>query len=359
MDEEKCRLLIDLAEASGFRYIREATHHAPDGSSYTVQLQNPNPHKLSAMDTNHYVDISDNFTNSSQLHKVETFDDGFYPSISPKSAHNDTATNLLDSLYQSIYTHIISNKSFHKFIEREKCGPPMGLNPRIRVLKYDAEDNDSFQPHFDATTMVQNGKKRSLVTVLLYLNSGQGIDFQGGNTVFTNYTPDMFIAGSKYQAHRKALQHPKSSMKNYTDVSPIMGRVVLFEHDIFHSGEPLEWGTKYILRTDILFRDDSEDQAKMATEKNIVKLNERLLETKPIYENEPSYSKRLLISDICSDLNLTPKDCQTLRDIGLYECTCDAFLSPGVTALSVILQDHGMDRATVQKLIQIVALNKT
>jgi len=335
MNEENCRLLIELAEASGFRYIREATHFAPDGSSYTVRLQNPNPHKLSAIDTHHL----DHDTDSTFL----------------ESDYN-IATNLLNALYQSIYTHIISNELFHKFVEREKCGPPIGLNPRIRVLKYDAEDNDSFQPHFDASTLVQNGSKRSLVTVLLYLNnSGQGMDYQGGNTLFTNYSTDMLIAGNQYQTHMKTLKHlnrdsPRNSC-SYTEVKPILGRVVLFEHDMFHSGEPLQWGRKYILRTDILFRNDIKEQNIIAGRAAIIGKESSLVD-----ETIPNNKKPFLISDICAHMNLSSNACKVLNDLGLYACTCDAFLAPGFTALTVILVDHGIDRETVHELIQEVVM---
>ena len=69
-----------------------------------------------------------------------------------------------------------------QFQQRTNCGPPLGLNPRLRVLQYDATDNDRFEPHFDATTHV--GNQTSLITVLLYLNTGDGMDFEGGETLY-------------------------------------------------------------------------------------------------------------------------------------------------------------------------------
>ena len=129
------------ATATGFQYITEASHISPDGTSYPVKLHNPNPHKLSVFD------------------------------------HPPTISRMWSKL--QTYAHPL----LEDFVEREQCGPALGLNPRIRVLRYDFKDNDRFEPHFDATTMV--GKtKQSLLTVLLYLNDGGGVDFEGGETLY-------------------------------------------------------------------------------------------------------------------------------------------------------------------------------
>ena len=358
IDTNRCRRLIDHAEACGFRYISEATHYAPDGSSYTVKIQNPNPHKLCAIDTYHCVQ---NTTSNKDQESID-HDNGHY--LLNSSSHNHDATNLINYLYEEIHKHVMSSKIFHQFMEREKCGLPMGLNPRLRILKYDAVDNDSFQPHFDATTIVHschankavtgiNENKKSLITVLLYLNSGEGVDFFGGKTKFTSYSTDKFIAGSKYKGSMKM---DESSLQNYADVSPSVGRVVLFEHDMFHSGEPLLWGTKYILRTDILFRDDSNVQMNIHLNDQNEGTNTTIPKM-PVDIRMPKQSQRILVSDICTELNLSHDHRQTLKNIGLYECTCDAFLAPGLGTLNVVLAESGMDRDTVQQLIEKVSLN--
>ena len=66
------------------------------------------------------------------------------------------------------------------------------LNPRMRILKYDAKDDDRFDAHFDATTEIDveygdnqkdiSKKMKSLITVLVYLNNGDGVDFVVGET---------------------------------------------------------------------------------------------------------------------------------------------------------------------------------
>ena len=90
----------------------------------------------------------------------------------------------------------------------------------------------------------QNGRagSESLITVLIYLNDGDGVEFSGGETLFLN------------------VEHP--TREDGVAVVPKTGRVVLFEHCLYHAGAPLELmeaasgtkGCKYIIRTDILFR---------------------------------------------------------------------------------------------------------
>ena len=46
----ECQALLNLAKLNGFDYVKEAAFTAPDGSTHTVQLQNPNPHKLAVLE---------------------------------------------------------------------------------------------------------------------------------------------------------------------------------------------------------------------------------------------------------------------------------------------------------------------
>lgn len=162
---EDCRALINMA-SNRFQYITEAAHISPSGETFMVRIQNPNPHKLSVIDTSH--DPSDLILNS-----------------------KDAETLILDKLYERIENILLGHPRYTKFIQRKNCGPIRGLNPRMRILKYDACDNDRFEPHFDATTAVRfaNGQyKQSLITVLLYLNDGGGVDFHGGETMYLSHS---------------------------------------------------------------------------------------------------------------------------------------------------------------------------
>ena len=73
-----------------------------------------------------------------------------------------------------------------------RYGQPLGLNLRLRVLQYDAVDNDVFDPHYDVTTFANDDNDdnnscsnrcrtcQSLLAVLIYLNQG----FVAGETMF-------------------------------------------------------------------------------------------------------------------------------------------------------------------------------
>ena len=291
----QCQSIVDLAQ-NRFRYITEATHKALDGTSYTVEIQNPNPHKLSAVDTDHD------------------------PQVSTGSQQKDVGTLLMDYLYITIGNATESDLSFQSFRKRTKCGSMQGLNPRMRVLKYDASDNDRFEAHFDATTFVAgklgSQKRKSLITVLVYLNDGAGDDFQGGETLF--------------------LQNSTSNKDKRVSVKviPKTGRVCIFEHDLFHSGAPLEFGTKFIMRTDILFEDNEMEE---------LTCNQK---------EEEEQVGNILVSDLCMELQVPDTMIQALKSIDLFNVTCETLLAPGKTFVSQILMDYGLDESLVESLVE-------
>lgn len=66
----------------------------------------------------------------------------------------------------------------------------------------------------------ENGLSSQL-TLLVYLND----DFSGGNTDFRDF-----------------------------QVAPVPGTALLFIHDTWHEGSAVMQGTKYVLRSDVLYR---------------------------------------------------------------------------------------------------------
>jgi hypothetical protein len=285
----ECDQLIRRAASAteqGFQYITEAAHISPDGSSYPVKLQNPNPHKLSV----------------------------FY--------HPPTISRMWRKLKDCIDPLIES------FIERENCGPPLGLNPRLRVLRYDCCDNDRFEPHFDATTMVGQ-KQKSLLTVLLYLNDGGGKEFEGGDTLYL----DSHIS-SKNQIETLMYK----ATENISKVTPESGRVVIFEHDLFHSGAPLLSGTKYVLRTDVLFAAKDDDSELGKNDDN----DDNNMEEVP---------STILVSDLCKDLEVPDQVMEQLDGMSMLEMTLASFLAPGITMLKTMLLDEISDVSLVDQIV--------
>jgi len=199
----------------------------------------------------------------------------------------------------------------------------------MRVLKYDAKDNDRFEAHFDATTYVpgQHQRRQSLITILLYLNDGEGEDFDGGETLYLD-------------SHNSTAGEP--NYENVIKVVPKAGRVVLFEHGLFHSGAPLGKGTKYIMRTDVLFDEQQDHEEK----------KEEDLKS-DVEDADGELSKGLvLVSEICKEIELSSAEMRILFEMDLLESTCEAMLAPGITLMKHMLIDAGIDRSVVNVLFE-------
>lgn len=108
-------------------------------------------------------------------------------------------------------------------------GVLVGLNTRFRICRYRA--GQSFTVHQDGAWHPDD-HTQSRLTLMLYLNDDD--DFIGGQTRFyQNRCPDSTV---------------------WKTVRPRAGRLMLFDHLLWHDGQPVESGVKYILRTDVLYR---------------------------------------------------------------------------------------------------------
>lgn len=103
--------------------------------------------------------------------------------------------------------------------------PVVGLNERLRFLRYDG--GEYFKPHYDGTYTRKDLSEKSQITVQLYLNEG----FEGGETTFLSPTQDDKVA-----------------------VVPKIGKVLIFQHQLFHEGSLLKSGRKYSMRTDVMYK---------------------------------------------------------------------------------------------------------
>jgi len=99
----------------------------------------------------------------------------------------------------------------------------ISLNERLRFLRYTV--GQKFEPHMDGTYVRPNGET-SMITLQLYLNEG----CEGGSTAFLDWNE-----------------------KNFVEVVPKIGQELIFQHDILHCGAKVTKGTKYVMRTDIMY----------------------------------------------------------------------------------------------------------
>lgn len=96
----------------------------------------------------------------------------------------------------------------------------IGLNELFRFYRYQA--GQEFKRHRDQS-YIRNDLEASYYTFMIYLND----NYEGGDTAFHNLT-----------------------------IRPRQGTALIFYHDLEHEGSSVRQGTKYVLRTDIMFRLD-------------------------------------------------------------------------------------------------------
>uniref|UniRef100_A0A7S4AML0 Fe2OG dioxygenase domain-containing protein n=1 Tax=Pseudo-nitzschia australis TaxID=44445 RepID=A0A7S4AML0_9STRA len=223
---------------TSFRYITHAVHTAPDGrTKFEVKLERPNPHKLAVFRHESWTNILWSRLRPLLVASAEE-EDG---DDDTGTDNDNDQTDLRDALKRFVRREL--GVAFEQ--ASASTSTRMGLNPRLRVLKYDASDRDEFRGHFDATTESGTGST-SYITVLLYLNDG------GGNN---NDDSDRDFGGGETEFLSQHEHEHSNSINGTAKIIPMAGSVVLFEHDLFHRGCPLLWGTKYVLRTDIVFAD--------------------------------------------------------------------------------------------------------
>ncbi len=105
-----------------------------------------------------------------------------------------------------------------------------GLNERLRFYRYDA--SQKFNAHRDGV-VERSPTERSRLTFMVYLNDG----VEGGQTVF-------------YSEERAA-----GLRKVVASIDPRIGTGLFFAHEWWHEGAKVVFGRKYVLRTDVMYRD--------------------------------------------------------------------------------------------------------
>ena len=95
---------------------------------------------------------------------------------------------------------------------------PCGMNERFRFYRYTPEQ--FFKWHQDGTFR-RSEDEESFLTFIIYLND----DFMGGATEFP-----------------------------WEKIEPKVGSVLVFPHRLRHQGAKILTGTKYVLRTDVMYR---------------------------------------------------------------------------------------------------------
>lgn len=101
------------------------------------------------------------------------------------------------------------------------------LNTRLRFCKYST--NQYFHRHLDGIYH-QSDSVQSKLTFMIYLNSAS--EFEGGRTLFFK---------------------TKEASDAWATYIPKQGDLIVFDHNVWHEGEVLSDGEKFVLRSDILY----------------------------------------------------------------------------------------------------------
>ncbi|KAG2387655.1 hypothetical protein C9374_001249 [Naegleria lovaniensis] len=109
---------------------------------------------------------------------------------------------------------------------------PIGINECLRFNKY--SEGTFFKPHMDAQ-FIRNDNEKSIFTVLIYLD-----DTKYG----TNLLKKVSMNGS----------NNVMSFRTLGCIAPKRGTAAIFNHDLYHEGNTVLNGSKYVLRTELIFR---------------------------------------------------------------------------------------------------------
>ncbi len=108
------------------------------------------------------------------------------------------------------------------------------LNNRLRFCKYSS--NQYFKRHLDGIHY-EDYLTQSKLTFMIYLNDAT--EFKGGKTLFFEN---------------------KNTNKVWASYIPKQGDLIVFDHNVWHEGEILTQGEKFVLRSDILYSKKKENK---------------------------------------------------------------------------------------------------
>jgi len=124
----------------------------------------------------------------------------------------------------------------------------VGLNERFRFCRY--TKGEHFSPHNDACFR-RNSKEQSFLTFMIYLNTPT--EECGGTTNFL----------------REHISYKSNEDRILKKVHPVAGMVLIFQHNILHEGQLLTGGKKYLMRSDVMYREQTEMEHKSNEDGNI------------------------------------------------------------------------------------------
>ena len=152
----------------------------------------------------------------------------------------------------------------HGPVKRGETWRVSRLNERLRFLRY--ERGMYFREHCDGCYVTPDGREMSWLTVHVYLNGGEEAASpfprkgelangeKGEHTATATATdPEKLpLKGGATRFFSPSL--PARTEDKCFDVDPRIGACLVFQHKgLVHSGEKVEQGVKYTVRTDVMY----------------------------------------------------------------------------------------------------------
>jgi prolyl 4-hydroxylase len=162
---------------------------------------------LSAEECAHFIQLSENIG-----YEEAAINTGSAQEIVKEIRDNDRVIYDSEELAETIWSRI------KDYLPAVPYWQIFGLNERFRFYRY--QEAQIFRWHRDGE-YARNPTDVSKVTLIIYLND----NFEGGNTDF-----------------------------RFFKVSPKAGSALVFPHKHLHQGSPTTQGTKYALRTDVMYQ---------------------------------------------------------------------------------------------------------
>ncbi len=167
------------------------------------------------------------------------------------------AQRLLDRIRPHLPAEIVTVRgnariTGHGPVKRGETWRVSRLNERLRFLRY--RPGMFFREHCDGSYVTPDGREISWLTVHVYLNGGQ-VDGEVGDQRDIAMVTDAEEQVLKGGATRFFSPHlPPFTEGRCWDVNPQMGACLVFQHKaLIHSGEEVEQGVKYTVRTDFMY----------------------------------------------------------------------------------------------------------
>lgn len=122
----------------------------------------------------------------------------------------------------------------------------LGINNCFRAVSYKSP-SIGFKYHYDSP-YCKSSEERSILSLVIYLNQ----NFEGGTTNF--YNKNDLVNISDLTTDEEIKLNGGINTYNKIIIKPFIGKCVIFEHNTLHMAEPLTKGTKYVLRTDVIYK---------------------------------------------------------------------------------------------------------